>query len=74
MNVPDLSQVDLSKANVMNCDKCENSTFEQTIMLHKFSALVSPSGQETLLPASVFACEACGHVNEEFVGAQLKGV
>ena len=33
MNTPDLSQVDLSKANVIKCESCENSTFEQTIML-----------------------------------------
>ena len=66
MNVPDLSTVDLSKANVMKCDKCENPTFDQTIMLHKFSALVSPNGQETIVPTAVFACTKCGHVNDEF--------
>ena len=66
MNVPDLSQVDLSKANVMKCEKCENPTFKQTLMLHKLSALLSPNGQETIVPAAVFGCEACGHVNSEF--------
>ena len=35
-------------------------------MLHKLSALVSPNGQETIVPAAVFACEKCGHVNSEF--------
>jgi len=30
------------------------------------SALVSPSGQETIIPMAVFACEKCGHVNKEF--------
>ena len=66
MNVPDLSTVDLSKANVMKCEKCDNKTFEQTIMLHKFSALMSPNGQETIVPSGVFSCTKCGHVNEEF--------
>ena len=71
MNVPDLSNLDLSKATPMRCESCENATFEQTIMLHKFSALLSPNGQETIVPAAVFACGKCGHVNKEFVKADL---
>ena len=63
---PDLSNVDLSKASTMKCEQCEGSTFKQTIMLHKLSALVSPNGQETIVPAAVFACENCNHVNKEF--------
>ena len=67
MKVPDLGkQVDLSKAATMKCEKCENSTFKQTLMLYKISALVSPTGQETIAPAAVFGCEKCGHVNSEF--------
>ena len=71
MNVPDLSTVDLSKANIMKCEECGNSTFEQTIMLHKFSALVSPNGQEAIIPIGVFACESCGHINKEFVDGDI---
>ena len=67
MNTPDLSkQIDLSKAKTMKCESCDNTTFKQTLMLHKMSALVSPNGQESIIPAAVFACEACGHVNSEF--------
>ena len=63
----DLSkQIDLSKANQMKCEKCDGSTFKQTLMLYKLSALLSPNGQETIAPAAVFACEKCGHVNKEF--------
>ena len=58
--------IDLSKATSIKCEKCEGSTFKQTIMLHKLSALLSPNGQETIVPAAVFACEKCGHVNKEF--------
>ena len=63
---PDLSNVDLSKASTMKCEKCENPTFKQTLMLHKMSALLSPNGQETIVPAAVFACEKCEHVNKDF--------
>ena len=66
MKVPDLSSLDMSKAQQMNCEKCQNPTFKQTLMLHKLSALVSPNGQETIVPAAVFACEKCNHVPEVF--------
>ena len=66
MNTPDLSNVDLSKAKTMECENCKNTTFKQTLMLHRLSALVSPNGQETIVPAAVFACEKCGHVNSDF--------
>ena len=66
MSTPDLSNIDLSKATPMKCEKCEGSTFKQTIMLHRISALISPDGQETIVPAAVFACEKCGHVNSDF--------
>jgi len=69
----DINNVDLSKATPMKCEKCGNSTFKQTLMLHKMSALVSPNGQETIIPAAVFACEACNHVNKEFTQTSSLG-
>ena len=60
-------QIDISKTSAIKCEKCENSTFKQTLLLRKMSALVSPNGQETIIPMQVFACEKCGHVNSEFV-------
>ena len=67
MNTPDLSQtLDMSKSKPIQCDNCKNLTFKQTLMLSKLSALVSPNGQETIVPSAVFACEACNHVNREF--------
>jgi len=59
-------QIDISKTSAIKCEKCENSTFKQTLLIRKMSALVSPSGQETVIPIGVFACEKCGHVNAEF--------
>ena len=59
-------QIDMSKTTPIQCEKCNNSTFKQTLLLRKLSALVSPNGQETLVPVQVFACEKCGHVNSEF--------
>ena len=58
--------IDMSKTTPINCEKCENSTFKQTLLLRRLSALVSPNGQETIIPAAAFACEKCGHVNSDF--------
>ena len=59
-------QIDISKTTPIKCEKCEGQTFKQTLLLRKMSALVSPSGQETIVPMQVFACDKCGHVNQEF--------
>ena len=58
--------VDVSQTTSVKCEKCENSTFKQTLLIRKMSALVSSSGQEMVIPIGVFACEKCGHVNAEF--------
>ena len=58
--------IDMSKATSIKCEKCEGSTFKQTLLISKLSALLSPNGQETIVPAAVFACEKCNHVNKEF--------
>ena len=59
-------QIDISKTSAVKCEKCDNQTFKQTLLIRKLSALVSPNGQETIVPMAVFACEKCGHVNSEF--------
>ena len=59
-------QIDISKTTPVKCEKCENQTFKQTLLIRKLSALMSPNGQETIVPMAVFACEKCGHVNSEF--------
>ena len=59
-------QIDINKTSAITCEACENSTFKQTLLLRKLSALVAPSGQDTIIPAAVFACEKCNHVNHDF--------
>ena len=58
--------IDVSQTTPVKCDKCENQTFKQTLLIRRVSALVSPNGQEQYVPIAVFACEKCGNVNVEF--------
>tara|TARA_R110002074_G_scaffold68547_4_gene160509 strand:+ start:2300 stop:2545 length:246 start_codon:yes stop_codon:yes gene_type:complete len=52
------------------CDKCQNSTFRQVVLLKKVSAAISPSGNTSFLPMPVFECSNCGHVNDELLPKQ----
>ena len=67
-----LDNIDLTHAKDITCEKCEGVGFRQTMMLKKLSALVSPNGQESIIPVGVFACDSCGHVNKEFQEADIK--
>ena len=69
---PTLDNIDLTHAKTIECEKCEGKGFRQTMMLKKLSPLMSPNGQEAIIPVGVFACESCGHVNKEFQEAEIK--
>ena len=69
--VPTLDNIDLTHAKTLECEKCQGRGFKQTLMLKKLSPLVSPNGQEAIVPVGVFACEMCGHINAEFQEAEL---
>ena len=59
--------VDLSQTTAEVCEKCENDTFQQVYQMRKLSALLAPTGQETMIPIQVFACAKCGHINKGFL-------
>ena len=68
---PTLDNIDLTHAKDITCEKCEHKGFKQTMMLKRLSALVSPNGQESIVPVMAFACDKCGHINEEFAKAEI---
>ena len=53
-------QIDLSDADTMKCQKCENPVFIQAYVIKKISAIVSPTGKEVIAPIQVFNCGNCG--------------
>ena len=67
-----LDNIDLTHATTLECEECGCKGFKQTLMLKKLSALMSPSGQEAMVAVGVFACEACSHINKEFLDAEIK--
>lgn len=63
VNIP----VGLEQTDEIVCEECNSSAFHPAFLLRKVSALISPSGKETVIPIQVFACDSCGHINEEFL-------
>mgnify|MGYP005745290339 CR=1 FL=1 len=55
-------KVDLSEADTMKCQKCENSIFIQGYVIKRISAIVSPTGEEVIAPIQVFNCGNCGEM------------
>jgi hypothetical protein len=55
-------KVDLSQAETIKCEHCENPFFIQATILKRLSALVSPTGQEAIVPIEVYSCGSCGQV------------
>jgi len=66
-NVPHMPPpgVSYEQTDAIVCEKCGGDLFVPVVLLRKVSALVSPSGKETMLPLQLFACLACNHVNKD---------
>ena len=67
-----MDNVDLTHAKDIECEECGSRGFRQSMMLKRLSALVSPTGQEAIIPVMAFACDSCGHINKEFADAEVK--
>ena len=57
-------QVDLRDAETIKCSSCNNYLFITSFILKRLSAIVSPNGQEALIPVQVYSCGNCGEVAE----------
>jgi len=60
-------KVALKDTSDVSCEKCGHKLFTQLMMFKKLSAVMSPTGEESMIPIQVFACNDCGHVNDEFL-------
>ena len=59
--------VDLSKADTLQCEECDNYLFITSYVIKRVSAILSPSGQEGLVPIQVYSCGNCGTVPKIFL-------
>lgn len=57
--------VDLNKVPTERC-KCGHNQWRIVYLIKKVSALVSPTGKETVVPIQIFACDKCGTISPLF--------
>ena len=55
-------KVDLTQAETMKCEYCDNYLFISSTIIKRLSAILSPTGEETLIPIDVYSCGNCGRV------------
>ena len=60
-------QVDLTKADTVKCDDCGNYLFITSHVIKRISAIMSPTGQEAIVPVQVYSCGSCGKVPKIFL-------
>ena len=65
-------KVDISQTTAVACESCEHDVFIPSFKMRKMSALLSPTGQPTMIPMQVFACAKCGHINDDFLPKDKK--
>jgi uncharacterized Zn finger protein len=51
----------------VKCEKCGGESFTACYVIKRVPALVSPTGEEIMMPVETFSCSSCGHINKEFV-------
>lgn len=61
--------VDLSQATDLHCSECNNRTFIPVFVLKRLSAIVSPNGQEMMVPVQLYECTKCHMIPDEFLSA-----
>jgi len=60
-------KVDLKQADTVKCDDCGNYIFITGHVIKRLSAIISPTGQEALIPVQVYSCGNCGRVPKMFL-------
>jgi len=58
---------DINNTTEIVCEACGNDTFKPVFFLRKLSRLISPDGNDRVIPIDSLACAVCDHVNKDFI-------
>jgi len=64
---PPQKKLHIEDTESLICDDCGNYSFIKSYFIRRVSALMSPSGQEALIPIEVFSCGNCGKVPDKMM-------
>ena len=57
----------LARSQTVVCEKCNNYTFSQSIIVKRVSPFISPTGEEMMVPVQALSCAKCNHINKQFL-------
>jgi|TARA_R110000744_G_scaffold218252_1_gene336980 hypothetical protein len=55
-------KISIEDTESLKCEDCNNYSFIKSYFIRRISAILSPTGQETMIPIEVFSCGNCGKV------------
>ncbi len=55
----------MTSPNVV-CPKCGSKLFHEVVALKRISSIISPTGQEEVVPIPMYACINCGEIPDEY--------
>ena len=64
---PPQQEIDINDTETIVCDECGNATFIECFFIRRISPIVSPTGQEAMVPIQVYSCGNCGKVPDKFM-------
>jgi|TARA_R110001592_G_scaffold223785_1_gene479282 hypothetical protein len=64
---PPQKQININDTESLKCDDCSNYLFIKSYFIRRISALMSPNGQEAMIPIEVFSCGNCGKVPDNMM-------
>ena len=56
----------------IQCKVCDCLYFRQVMAINKVSKLLTGSDKDTMVPVTVFRCDDCGAIPEEFQPIKMK--
>ena len=60
-------QININDTESVKCEDCGNYSFIQSYFIRRISAILSPNGQETMMPIQVYSCGNCGKVPDNLM-------
>lgn len=59
--------INLEDTTEIICERCNNNTFQQGVLLRSVSRFITMNEQDGIMPVPIFYCIKCKHINEQFL-------
>ena len=64
---PPNKEINIKDTESIKCEECGNYSFIKAQFIRRISPIVSPTGQEAMIPIEVFSCGNCGKVPDKMM-------